>query len=84
MYTSKQAIAAMLASTGPQGFDTLVLECRIQATDKPDVQAVKTALAEMIESGAVFTDGRDFSDDADDFEPTTLVHFSEFLVKAFE
>lgn len=84
VYTSKQAISALLGSDGPQSFDTLVLECRIQATDKPDVQSVKSVLAEMIESNEVFTDGYEYSTNADDFDKSKLIHFSEFLIKAFD
>jgi hypothetical protein len=60
MHTSKQAINAMLCSMGPQSFDALVLECRIQATDKPDVQSVKRTVGEMIESGQVLWTGTFF------------------------
>jgi hypothetical protein len=84
MYSSKQAISAMLRSMGPQSLDTLMLECRIHATDEPDLQSVKKALAEMIESGEVFTDDDEYSLNAEDFEPSKLIHFSQFIVKAFD
>ncbi len=84
MYTSKQAILAMLATEGAQDLSTLVLECRIQATDKPSEQSVRLLLADMLDAGELFTDGNEYSANQRDFINTKMIHCFDFLRQAFD
>lgn len=87
MMTARDAILAILAmldTAGPQGFDDLLLECRVQLADPPTAPAVRQALAQMIEAGEVFTDGQTYSRHAEDFGASSLIHFSTYLLQAFD
>jgi hypothetical protein len=68
MYTSSQAIADMLAASGPQEFNDLLRECKTQAIDNPTKDHVVSSLAQMVFEGKVFTDFTCYSNDSDDLD----------------
>jgi len=84
MYTSKQAVKALLDEMGAQDLATIVLECKIQTSDEPDETSVRRLLAVLLNEGEVFSDGKVFSSHPDEIDPAHLIHCSDFLLKAFE
>lgn len=84
MYTSRQVIFSLLSEAGAQDFATILLECKIQASDAPSEESVRRLLADLLESGDLFSDGKVFSSHPDEISKTSLLHCSDFLVKAFE
>ncbi|MBC3874253.1 hypothetical protein [Undibacterium flavidum] len=84
MYTSQQAVMALLDELGAQDFATIVLECKIQATDSPDENAIRRLLANLLDEGVLFSDGVVFSSHSDEIAHGNLVHCVDFLKKAFE
>jgi hypothetical protein len=83
MYTSKQAVKALLDEAGAQDLATIVFECKIQASDAPNEASVRRLLAVLLDAGEVFSDGEVFASHPDEIDQTRLVHCSDFLLKAF-
>lgn len=83
MYTSQQVVMALLDELGAQDLATIVLECKIQATDYPDENSVRGLLAHLMDKGVVFSDGKVFSSHPDEIAHGKLVHCVDFLKKAF-
>ena len=84
MYTSRQAVFSLLNDAGAQDLATIILECKIHASDAPGEESVRRLLAGLLDCGDLFSDGTVFSSHPDEISKTNLLHCSAFLVKAFE